>query len=123
MSDLVDKLRVLSQHLEEHDGGHARIHAEAADRITFLEAWVERLKEQERKLKADQLQSERDDLREALEETMMVMYRWVKRFPDPAHLRTVLALAEGHGVLGMPDTNEKKALDHLRATLKTEATP
>ncbi len=50
MSDLVDKLRVLIQHLEEHDGGHARIHAEAADRITFLEALVERLKEQERKL-------------------------------------------------------------------------
>ncbi len=44
-----------------------------------------------------------------------------KRYADA--LRTVLALAEGHGVLGMPDANEKKALDHLRATLKTEATP
>ena len=44
-----------------------------------------------------------------------------KRYADA--LRTVLALAEGHGVLGMPDANEKKALDHLRATLKTEAIP
>ena len=71
---------------------------------------------------AERLQSERDELRGALDATTSLLDRCAKRLPDPAHLRVVLSLAEGLGAHGMPTRKERKALNNVRATLEG-ATP